>query len=108
VVRSVSVPLGITTPGAPNLSSTIWRVVNDQKRRVFYFDAVTSPSLFWVSLDQLDLADGAPVRRLALTGGRIYGGETAAKFETSPSFAFAPASGLPTRPKPGQVPTERR
>ena len=108
VVRSVSVPLGITTPGAPNLSSTIWRVVNDQKRRVLYFDAVTSPSLFWVSLDQLNLADGAPVRRLALTGGRIYGGETAAKFEPSPSFAFAPASGLPTGPKPGLAPTERR
>jgi hypothetical protein len=48
------------------------------------------------------------VRRLALTDGRIYGGETAAKFEPSPSFAFAPASGLPTRPKPGLVPTERR
>ena len=108
VVRGVSVPLGISTPGAPNLSSTIWRVVNDQKRRVLYFDAVTSPSLFWVSLDQLNLAAGAPVRRLALTGGRIYGGETAAKFEPSPSFAFAPASGLSTRPKPGLVPTERR
>ncbi len=108
VVRGVSVPLGISTPGAPNLSSTIWRVVNDQKRRVLYFDAVTSPSLFWVSLDQLNLAAGAPVRRLALTGGRIYGGETAPEFGPSPSFAFAPATGLPTGPQPNKKPTKRR
>jgi choloylglycine hydrolase len=108
VVRGVSVPLGISTPGAPNLSSTIWRVVNDQKRRVLYFDAVTSPSLFWVSLDQLNLAAGAPVRRLALTGGRIYGGETAPEFGPSPSFAFAPATGLPTGPQPNTKPTKRR
>jgi choloylglycine hydrolase len=99
VVRGVSVPLGISTPGAPNLSSTIWRVVNDQKRRVLYFDAVTTPSLFWVSLDQLDLAVGAPVRRLAVAGGRIYGGETAAKFEPTASFAFLPASGIPPAPQ---------
>jgi penicillin V acylase-like amidase (Ntn superfamily) len=108
VVRGVSVPLGISTPGAPNLSSTIWRVVNDQKRRVLYFDAVTSPSLFWVSLDQLNLTAGAPVRRLALTGGRIYGGETAPEFGPSPSFAFAPATGLPTGPQPNTKPTKRR
>jgi choloylglycine hydrolase len=31
VIRSVSVPLGITTPGQPNIASTLWRIAADQK-----------------------------------------------------------------------------
>jgi choloylglycine hydrolase len=102
VVRGVSVPFGISIPGVPNSASTLWRVVSDQRRRVLYFDAVAAPSIFWVSLDQLNLAPGAPVRRLTVAGGRIYGGETAARFEPTPSFAFLPASGLPKGPATGQ------
>jgi choloylglycine hydrolase len=101
VVRSVSVPLGITTPGQPNISSTIWRVVSEQKKRVLVFDSVTSPSVFWVSLDQLNLRTGAPVRRLQVAGGQVYAGETAAKFEPARPFGFLPASGLPS-PSPSQ------
>lgn len=95
LMRGVSVPLGISTAGQPNLSSTIWRVVSAQNRRVLLFDSVTSPSVFWVSLDQLDLTSGAPVRRLQLAGGQVYAGETAAKFQPAAPFPFAPASGLP-------------
>ncbi|MEB3303319.1 MAG: linear amide C-N hydrolase [Cyanobacteriota bacterium] len=94
LVRGVSVPLGITTPGQPNIASTIWRAVSDQRRRVLLFDSVSSPSVFWVSLDQVNLSPGAPVRKLQVAGGRVHAGETAAKFEASPPFAFLPASGL--------------
>ncbi|MFM7642994.1 MAG: linear amide C-N hydrolase [Cyanobium sp.] len=100
VVRSVSVPLGITTPGQPNIASTIWRVVSDQQRRVILFDSVTSPSVFWVSLDQLDLSPGTPVRRLRVAGGQVFAGEAASRFETATPFAFLPAAGLP-RPSAG-------
>jgi choloylglycine hydrolase len=34
VQRAVSVPLGITTPAQPNIASTIWRTVADQKNLV--------------------------------------------------------------------------
>jgi choloylglycine hydrolase len=44
VVRSVEVPLGISTPGQPNLASTIWRVVSEQQKRVMVDDSVTFPS----------------------------------------------------------------
>lgn len=37
VMRNVSVPLGISTPDRPNVSSTIWRTVADQKNRVYYY-----------------------------------------------------------------------
>ena len=37
-MRAVSVPLGITTPNEPNISSTLWRTVSDQKNLVYYFE----------------------------------------------------------------------
>jgi choloylglycine hydrolase len=46
VVRNASAPLGISTPGKPNIASTIWRTVHDQKERVLYFDSATSPTVF--------------------------------------------------------------
>ncbi len=37
VIRNVSVPFGITTPDEPNISSTRWRTVSDQKRKLYFF-----------------------------------------------------------------------
>lgn len=91
VMRSVGVPLGITTPGQPNIASTLWRTIYDQGERVLYYDAVTSPNSFWVDLDELDLNAGAPMRRLTLTGGAVYAGNASAKFAEAPAFSFLPA-----------------
>lgn len=38
VIRNVSVPYGITTPDQPNISSTRWRTVSDQKRLIWKRD----------------------------------------------------------------------
>lgn len=93
VMRSVSVPLGITTPGQPNISSTLWRTVSDQKNKVYYFDSATSPNTFWVPLDELDFSKGAPVTKLTIAGGKVYAGNVAIKFEPTEPFTFLPASG---------------
>jgi choloylglycine hydrolase len=37
VIRNASVPLGISTPGEPNIASTLWRSVSDHKNRRYYF-----------------------------------------------------------------------
>ena len=58
VIRSVSVPLGISTPGQPNIASTIWRTVSDSQHLVYYYDSATVPNTFWVELAKLDLDDG--------------------------------------------------
>ena len=92
VMRSVSVPLGITTPGQPNIASTVWRTVADQKNKVYFFDSATSPDVFWVPLSDLDLKEGAPVKKLMLTGGQVYSSSAASKFEPAPPFAFLPAA----------------
>ena len=94
VIRAVSVPLGITTPNEPNIASTIWRTVSDQKNLVYYFDSSTRPNTFWVSLGQLNLKSGAPVLKLTLDGGQIYSGEVAKQFKPAKSFQFLSAENL--------------
>lgn len=86
VIRGVSVPLGIATPGKPNIASTVWRTVHDAKNRIVYFDSATSPTVFWVKLSALDLAEGAPVKKLALSGGETYNGDASASFLPSEPF----------------------
>lgn len=92
VIRSVSVPLGITTPGQPNIASTIWRTVSNQKDKIYFFDSSTSPNVFWVPLSDLDLKKGAQVKKLPLTGGKIYSGSAVDHFEEAKPFAFLPAN----------------
>ena len=46
---------GISTPGQPNISSTLWRTVSDHKNLRYYFESTRSPSIFWVDLTSLDL-----------------------------------------------------
>jgi len=91
VMRAVSVPLGITTPGQPNIASTLWRTVADQKHKVYFFDSATSPNAFWVPLADLDFSPGAPVMMLPMAGGQVYAGNAADKFVPSEPFEFLPA-----------------
>jgi len=92
VMRAVSVPLGITTPGQPNISSTLWRTTSDQTHRVYYFDSATRPDTFWVSLDKLDLKPGAPIRKLTIANGEVYSGEVAGTMQPSAPLKFLPAT----------------
>ena len=93
VIRNASVPLGISTPGQPNISSTLWRTLADHKHRTYFFDSATSPNAFWAPLEDLDLAEGAPVKKLPLAGGETYSGNAAGDFVAAAPFAFfaAPA-----------------
>ncbi|MFT0861925.1 linear amide C-N hydrolase [Ancylobacter sp. G4_0304] len=90
VQRAVSVPLGITTPDQPNISSTLWRTVADQKNRVYFFDSATRPNTFWVAFDKVDFAPGTGVRKLDLAKGEVYAGEVSGEFQPSPPFSFLP------------------
>lgn len=86
VIRSVSVPLGLTTPGEPNIASTIWRTVSDSKNLTYYYDAATVPNTFWLDLTKLDFSSGAGVKRLLLTGGKFYAGEASKHLEAAQAF----------------------
>ena len=86
VIRSVSVPLGVSTPGQPNIASTIWRSVSDSHHLVYYYDSAMTPNTFWVDLEKLDFSEGASVKRLLLAGGKVYSGETSKYFQAAQPF----------------------
>lgn len=91
VIRNVSVPYGISTPGQPNISSTRWRTVMDHKRQLYFFESAVSPNVFWVDLKQIDFsADKGRVRKLDLgpNQGTAYAGNATARFQDSKPFAF--------------------
>jgi choloylglycine hydrolase len=92
MIRNASVPLGISTAGQPNISSTRWRTVADHKDRRYYYDSVLSPSVLWVDLDDVEFAAGTPVRRLDLAATHVAGGggDVTAEFSESAPFPFAP------------------
>lgn len=88
VIRQCSVPYGISTEGFPNLSTTRFRTVSDQKNLVYYYEDALSPNAIWVDFSKLDFSKTGTVRKLALENKEIYCGETSSKFITSKPFVF--------------------
>jgi penicillin V acylase-like amidase (Ntn superfamily) len=88
VMRNCSVPRGISTPSQPNISSTIWRTVSDQKGRVFYFENTASPSLVWVKLANIDFKEGSGTRKLTMVGKPDLGGDQTGGFVKAEPFKF--------------------
>lgn len=88
VMQNVSVPLGISIPSQPNIASTRWRTVADQKNRVYYFESTLSPDIFWIDLNALDFSADKSVRKLTLTNGEIYSGDAAVKMQDAEPLSF--------------------
>ena len=91
VIRNVSVPFGITTPGEPNISSTRWRTVSDQKRRLYFFESALTPNVFWLDLNKLDFSEKTgKVMKLDLgpDQSRIYSGMANDQLKEAKPFRF--------------------
>lgn len=89
IIRHISVPLGIADPERPNQASTLWRTIADHSARRYFFEPVTSPSVFWVDLGRLDLSQGAPVKNLVVEGEDVVlSGEVSGKFQPATPFKF--------------------
>ncbi|MFT4150600.1 MAG: linear amide C-N hydrolase [Paracoccaceae bacterium] len=93
VIRNTSAPFGISVPGFPNLSTTRWRVVADQKSLVYYVESAISPNTFWVDLTKVDFAEGSGARvlDLGIDMAKIRSGEVSGQFTTAEPFVFEPA-----------------
>ncbi|MGO2880680.1 MAG: linear amide C-N hydrolase [Halomonas sp.] len=89
VIRNASVPFGISSEEEPNISSTRWRAVSDQKHLVYYFETALTPNTFWVDMKDADFTEGAPVRKLSLKNNSVYAGNTVNAFEDAEPFEFA-------------------
>ena len=91
VIRNVSVPFGISTPDQPNISSTRWRTVADQKRMLYFFESALTPNVFWVELNNIDFSkETGKVKKLDLgpNQANIFSGVVNDKFEASEPFEF--------------------
>ena len=88
VIRNCSVPFGISTENEPNISSTRWRTISDQKNLIYYFDNVMNPNVLWVNFSKLNFTEGAPVKKLKMSENEVYAGETSASFVDSAPFVF--------------------
>ena len=91
VIRNVSVPFGITTPNEPNISSTRWRTVADQKRKLYFFESALTPSTFWVDLKQVDFSSQTgKVKKLDLGKDQrnVFSGNTVKDFKEAEPFKF--------------------
>lgn len=88
VMRNVSVPRGIRKKDAPNLSSTIWRTVADQKNRVYFYEDTNSPGALWVKLDTIDFKESSGTRKLGLVGKPDTSGDQSANFVKAEAFKF--------------------
>jgi len=95
VIRNASVPYGISTPNQPNLSSTRWRTVSDQKRLIYYFESALTPNTFWVDLKDVDFsAATGKVMKLDLGKDQrnVFSGNVVKDFKPAEPFRFL---GLP-------------
>lgn len=86
VIRNCSVPLGITTPEQPNIASTLWRTISDQKNLIYYFESSQTPNTFWVDFKKVDFSVDAPAKKLNLTNNEVYAGNTTELFVESEPY----------------------
>jgi len=90
VIRNASVPYGITTPGQPNISSTRWRTVADQKRLIYFFESALTPNVFWVDMKGIDFSEHGHVMKLDLgkEQSNVFAGNAAKNFKATATFKF--------------------
>lgn len=91
VIRNVSVPYGISTPGEPNISSTRWRTVADQKRGLYFFESALTPNIFWTDLKKLDFSEktGKVMKLdLGVNQTKIYSGMVNTQYKEAAPFKF--------------------
>lgn len=87
-MRAISTPLGLNDPVKPNISSTLWRTVSEHEARRYYFDSVINPTVMWIDLGSVDLAEGAPAMTLHLNDPRDAGGDVTPLLKPSAPFEF--------------------
>jgi penicillin V acylase-like amidase (Ntn superfamily) len=88
VIRNCSVPFGISSKDEPNISSTRWRSVSDQKNLVYYFETVLTPNTFWIDMKKMDFSEKTFAKKLNLMTNETYSGETSGKFVATKAFKF--------------------
>ncbi len=67
IIRNCAVPMGISMPDQPEISTTQWYSLCDQTKMTYYFQLTQSPGVVWVDLSKLNISKGAPQLTVKLT-----------------------------------------
>ncbi len=86
VIRNCAVPMGISMPDQPEISTTQWFSLCDQTKKVYYFQLTQSPSVVWVDLTGLNLEKGAPQLTVQLTTDGSQLGNLNSELTPAPAF----------------------
>jgi choloylglycine hydrolase len=86
--RAVSVPLGMADANRPNIAMTLFRTVADQQAKIYYFESVIFPSVSWVDMSKVDLAEGAAPKVIQIERGQALAGEVSGLFKSSEPFKW--------------------
>lgn len=89
VIRNVSVPFGKPDPAKPNVSSTIFRTVQDLTGGRYYFESTYAPNVVWFDVTKLDFSKGGPELELKVEQ-EIFAlnGDVTAKLQKAAPFVF--------------------
>ncbi len=88
IIRNCSVPYGVHIDGQPNLSSTKWRTVSDQKNLVYYYEDPLSLTPIWLDFASLDFSKKASVKKIDLNNSPMIAGDSKDKLVDAKPFVF--------------------
>ncbi len=89
VIRNVSVPFGKPDPEKPNVSSTIFRTVQDLTGGRYYFESTDAPNVVWIDMSKLDFSSGKPERELQVEKNILsLNGDVTSQIEDAKPFVF--------------------
>jgi choloylglycine hydrolase len=89
VIRNVSVPFGIGDPDKPNVSSTIFRSVQDLTGGRYYFESTYAPNVVWINYDTLDFSAGRPELELRVEEDIFsLNGDVTSQLQPAQPFVF--------------------
>lgn len=88
VIRNCAVPMGISMPEQPEISTTQWFSLCDQTDCVYYFQLTASPSVVWINLRTLDVSEGSPQLTVEISDNGSQLG--CINSELRPALAFKP------------------
>lgn len=86
ILVNVSVPYTYSIEGEPNVSSTQWRSFANLRDRLYYFDIVTNPGIYYIDLKKCDLRPGAPVMKLDTSKSSVMIGDVTDRLKSSEPF----------------------
>jgi len=88
IMRNTSSPFGDPDPNKPNISTTMWRTIDDQKNLVMFYESTIAPNVIWIDMKKFDFSKGTPVKKLE-TEDYTLTGEVNKAFKESKPVEFA-------------------